>query len=174
MSHFKVAVFEKKKGPSVDDLLAPYQENNESSCPKEYLEFIDVEDEYLEGYNEDNEGYNTFEEYMEDRYGGPRDEETERYGYWENPNAKWDWYRVLESKPVKKYNFSFNLLEGSWFPTYAVITPDGVWHAPGEVGWFATTSASKEEEEDWFDNYNDRFIKTADPNWILSIVDCHI
>lgn len=42
-----------------------------------------------------SELYPTFEEFMEEWHGsdGP-DEETGRYGYRHNPNAKWDWYVV--------------------------------------------------------------------------------
>lgn len=39
MSHFTVAVFSDGKR-TVEELLAPYQENNEGDCPKEYLEFV--------------------------------------------------------------------------------------------------------------------------------------
>lgn len=38
--------------------------------------------------------YSTFEEYLEDYHDAKKDEETLDYGYWENPNAKWDWYEV--------------------------------------------------------------------------------
>ena len=39
--------------------------------------------------------WSTLEEYAADYCGAKaRDEETGRYGYWENPNAKWDWYAV--------------------------------------------------------------------------------
>lgn len=62
----------------------------------------------------------------------------------------------------------------SSFHTYAVITPDGKWHSPGEVGWFATSSESDEEYTDWWEHYKERFIDAADPEWILTIVDCHI
>lgn len=42
-----------------------------------------------------NELYSTFEEYMADYCGyKERDNKTQRYGYWENPNAKWDWFVV--------------------------------------------------------------------------------
>lgn len=36
--------------------------------------------------------YPTFEDYMREYLNEDRDAETGRYGYWENPNAKWDWY----------------------------------------------------------------------------------
>lgn len=42
-----------------------------------------------------SELYPTFEDYMSDWHGmKSRDEETGRYGYWHNPNAKWDWYSI--------------------------------------------------------------------------------
>lgn len=51
-----------------------------------------------EGYEEVDikvsELYPTFEEYMEDYEGYKKDPEKGEYGYWENPNAKWDWWRI--------------------------------------------------------------------------------
>lgn len=84
MSHFTVAVFtENGDLDQVDKLLAPFQENNMGDCPKEYLTFTEDEDFDV-------------------------DEETGKRGYWENPNAKWDWYQVggrahglLIAKPEK-------------------------------------------------------------------------
>ena len=38
--------------------------------------------------------YDTFEKYMEDWCGCQRDAIKHRYGHWENPNGKWDWYRI--------------------------------------------------------------------------------
>lgn len=60
------------------------------------------------------------------------------------------------------------------FNTYAVVTPDGKWHAPGEMWWFGVSTESDDECMDWYDHYKERFIDTADPEWILTIVDCHI
>lgn len=41
------------------------------------------------------ETYATFEEFVKEWHGREaRDETYNRYGYWENPNAKWDWYEV--------------------------------------------------------------------------------
>ena len=40
------------------------------------------------------EVYKTFNEYIEDYCGYNFDEEMQKYGYWENPNAKWDWYQI--------------------------------------------------------------------------------
>lgn len=39
--------------------------------------------------------YATFEEYMSEWCGyNERDEKIGKYGYWENPNCKWDWYQL--------------------------------------------------------------------------------
>lgn len=38
--------------------------------------------------------YPTFEDFMKDWCEEKKDEETNDYGYWENPNAKWDWWQV--------------------------------------------------------------------------------
>ena len=68
MSHFCTVVF--CENPSMEEvgrLMAPYQENNMGDCPKEYLEFF-PNDEY------------------------DFDPETGKRGYWENPNAKWDYW----------------------------------------------------------------------------------
>lgn len=137
MSHFSVAVIANDVN-EIEDLLAPYQENNMGDCPKEYMKFYNIESEEREEYekvaitrikgpdgmlygpddkqfeveNADGETetkfppgyvkvevplkelYKTFEEYMEDYRGYEKDEETGHYGYWENPNARWDWYQL--------------------------------------------------------------------------------
>ena len=38
--------------------------------------------------------YKTFENYVKDYHGIEKDEETGRYGYWHNPNCRWDWYQI--------------------------------------------------------------------------------
>ncbi len=60
------------------------------------------------------------------------------------------------------------------FSTYAVLTPDGVWHAPGNMGWFGCSSESADESKRWHENYMKRFIDSADTQDIITIVDCHI
>ncbi len=60
------------------------------------------------------------------------------------------------------------------FETVAVVTPDGEWHKPGKIAWFGLISATDPELREWREKYKERFIDTADPDWILTIVDCHI
>jgi len=61
--------------------------------------------------------YPTFEEYMEDYCGYERDAKTGKYGFWENPNSKWDYWRIggcwsgtLYVKPGTEQNLTL----GSW------------------------------------------------------------
>ena len=62
----------------------------------------------------------------------------------------------------------------SSFSTRAVVLPDGSWHEPGQMGWFCVTSESDEKALDWNLHYKERFLDTANPDWMLTIVDCHI
>lgn len=60
------------------------------------------------------------------------------------------------------------------FTTWAVLTPDGIWHEPGQMGWFGCHNASSEEERDFFDNYYKFIDKAIENNWLVTVVDCHI
>lgn len=60
------------------------------------------------------------------------------------------------------------------FSTYAVLTPDGEWYEPGEMGWWGISNATPEQEAEFEKNYEKEYIKTANPEWRLTIVDCHI
>ena len=204
MSHFSVAVFTETGTISeVESLLEPYQECYEHN---EYSEFV-----------EDN--------------GCEFDEEAGARGYWENPNAKWDWYSIggrwsemlipkcdglqykddgVDSWLVKDIDFEamerralerlepfetcferrfykkkyfdsmypteeVYIRKNTKFSTYAVVTPDGEWHSPGDVGWFGCSAASPDDESEFVSTYKERFIDPAIQNgWYLTIVDCHI
>ena len=63
----------------------------------------------------------------------------------------------------------------SQFFTFAVILPDGTWHNlwdPDDL--FGYYYGTPEEEREWMEHYKERFLETADPDWILTVVDCHI
>lgn len=330
MSHFTVAVFSDGK-KTVEELLAPYQENNMGDCPKEYLEFVSAiernreeyetggservclqDGKYIYPWDEDelkklfshttfNDGhvhlafykgkkeyliknardfilgdvqivfdlgekgaelrtvpykelYSTLQDYVRDYVEAPWDEEKQDYGYWENPNAKWDWWQiggrwkgflkassgesgeeslvcrgfiqnekgryaqarvgdidfepdqelynkklrwwevVVEGSPLRsgedKMDF-FNFYQKEYYInryktketyakinssviTYAVIMPDGKWYQKGDMGWWGFSSETAEESYDWDMHFKENFIDKADPDWILTIVDCHI
>jgi hypothetical protein len=183
--------------------------------------------------------YSSFEEFVDKEYGYPtRDETKNRYGYWYNENAKWDWYVVggrwkdtlllkdgsrddvakikdilfkldetidPEHKHIydkvrqsvkdeydkiniehKENEQLLSLMLGGAkdeetfiknalsFGTFAVLTPDGVWHEKGEMGWFGCSSETKDEADKWDDSYYNSFIKDANPEHYFCIVDCHI
>lgn len=96
MSHFAVLVI----GENPEEQLAPYQENNMGDCPKKYLKFVDQEEEMKAEYETGSdynskpfkEAFPSFEHFAKEYHGITKDEETGKYGYYENPNAKWDWY----------------------------------------------------------------------------------
>lgn len=58
---------------------------------------------------------------------------------------------------------------------YAVITPDGTWYAPAEMGWWGCSLGEPEDELQWDLEFYDRFIKpNLDSDLICTVVDCHI
>ncbi len=220
MSHFSVAVFTKNGTmEEVEKLLEPYQEaDGKDSMDRKYLEFEEDED-------------------------GSYDEEVGKTGWWQNPNAKWDWYRIggrwismlipkkntksvgvvgdagmfssaklgrfdsmlvsdidfeamrqeamkdltpydklmeesyyLKEYLKKKYpNEEAYILDSTTFSTYAAVTPDGVWHSKGTMGWFGFGSDTVESSNEFRDSYREKFIEPAIKNgWYMTIVDCHI
>lgn len=84
-----------------------------------------------------------------------------------NPNGKWDYWRVggrwdgvIQGAPRESENgFNFgkdheNIGNNFEFagtialqePPFAIVTPDGQWHARGRMGWFAVVA---DEKDDW-------------------------
>jgi hypothetical protein len=60
------------------------------------------------------------------------------------------------------------------FSCYAMLTDDGVWHGKGDMGWFGMSSETGEESVNWDLTMKERFIDTANQDYVLTIVDCHI
>ena len=101
------------------------------------------------------------------------------------------WDVVVEHQPRQEGEDFFNFYKESYyreyygdrdtfarhqtqFSTYAVITPDGEWHAKGKMGWWAMSSETAEEARDWENHFKERFLDNQDEDLILTIVDCHI
>ena len=108
-------------------------------------------------------------------------------------HAKRFWELVVEEKkPRKNEEVPFTLYSKEYYLKYyrdkehyadisskpifrAVVTPDGVWHEKGQVGWFATSTETPEESIKWDEEFMDRFIKPViEQNQYLTVVDCHI
>ena len=41
------------------------------------------------------------------------------------------------------------------------------------MGWFGVSLAGPDSNREWDENYH-KFLEESDPNWIITIVDCHI
>lgn len=104
MSHFIGLVFVDTETNNIDDILAPFNEQDDN-----YFEFIDCTDEVRERFESlpevdervDEDGkpypypcdlahYPTIEALADDWFGYKK--EGDEYGYLSNPNAKWDWW----------------------------------------------------------------------------------
>lgn len=219
MSHFTVAVIH-RVNQSVDDLLAPYDEQISVAPYVKYTrhQAIDLVHQW-KGYEEmpDDEAYACIaEDYESDENGNL----LSTY----NPNSKWDWYQIggrwdgelrlkngdrsneariceIDFSPDKEaYDVAIEQWNNDFmggfsnkeyfvemygtaevyaesvsaFSTYAVVTPNGVWHEKAEMGWFGMDNATPEDSKNWPLKYYERFVKNADPNLIMTIVDCHI
>ena len=259
MSHYCVAVISKKNEKGViSALLEPYKESKK-------IEYRDCTEEVLNAWNTGKSEYgteinhdeyeNSIEKFADEYFGYEvyKEDDYVKYGYWYNPNAKWDWYsiggrwnnflklkRSVESdktcsdivnlsKPectnvaqIKDIDFSLNKEDYNssirfWelyiedqepknkkekelkvctlykkefyinryktkenyaksvssFSTFAVVTEEG-WFEQCQMGWFGLSNETDDEAIAWVDNYYDRFIKNADPESYITIVDCHI
>lgn len=91
MSHFCLGVICRNGTEGeIERLLEPFSENSD-----EFLKFYSITEEYKEKYEKEfKEEYPTFDEYMQNYEHEERDKKTNDYGYWENPNSKWDWYEI--------------------------------------------------------------------------------
>ena len=230
MSHYKVAVIH-KKGQSIDELLAPYNENIQV---EPYIQFsrqeaIDYAREHWVGFA-DKPDEDCWLAMTADAGEGMYDENLNILTTY-NPKSKWDWwspggrfdgelrvrhgrgYMYKSEARIGSVDFSLDEEEYAealeyWkenvegegtdrfyskdyylerfkdaetyatcvasFCTYAVITPDGEWHAPGEMGWFACSSETGDDWVRWVRDYQKNFIDTADPKDYIAIIDCHI
>ena len=186
MSHFCVAVFSNEPDDvEFDKLLLKYDENNENE-----KRFYEVSEEQIQReydrFVEQNYPV-PFEDFLEN-FGYFFDEELGAYGYRENPNAKYDYYSLdarypyllyedvefdVGDNPVmhRKNDYDYEKETGDLTP-YAFVTPDGEWHAPGTVGWFASSDETEEStaayEKEWEEYIN------SEENPYVSFVDCHI
>lgn len=120
------------------------------------------------------ERYATFEEYCKDWHGHERrDEKKNRYGYWENPNRKWDWW-------VKGGRYAGRLNDGdvasvseipAGFGCFAFLTPSGEWIERGQMGWWGVVTNSRDDAE-W--DVHQKVILEKFKDCTAVVVDCHI
>ena len=99
----------------------------------------------------------------------------------DNPNSKWDWYQTggrwcgyLTKKSGEKTDEDYvsEIVWNEYSIPFAYISPNGVWHERGKMGWWDRVSNEK-NKEDWENEFNE-FINSLDDNVIVTAVDCHI
>lgn len=75
----------------------------------------------------------------------------------------------------KRFKDAETYIKTQELPCYhAVVTPDGIWHEPSQMGWFACTDGDPADELEWDLHFKERFIDTAEFDWVATVVDCHI
>ena len=170
MSHFTVAVFH-KEGEEVDDLLSPFEECKRGHSPR--WDWWVIGGRWKNKLKLFTGSYVDSTEVKYIDFDGMERDKREKLG------KEWDEYdKNPDSHPFmfwdrdKKLSRDEYIEEYARFITWAVIL-NGEWLEPGRMGWFGSTSAEEGEEERWSDEYMDRFIKSADPDMVLTIVDCH-
>jgi len=195
MSYFAVAVFMSDEKQSLDDLLAPYDkaamiettDDGDIYNPDAKWNFYEIGGHWqgmltLKAKKIGIRG-SAYSKDVSDGYDGAIVRDIDFDATRKRALAELQPYKkamknsyMKESYMRKRFPTEKEYIERNGnFYTYAVITPDGVWHAAGEMGLFGLSSASPEEERAWHRDYYNRFIKPAiEKNWYMVIVDCHI
>lgn len=76
--------------------------------------------------------------------------------------------RFIEDYPDEE----LYLLTRKWNYPYAFITPDGEWHAPGTVGWWAMSDDTPESLKQYIKEWIEYISSEGNP--FVNFVDCHI
>lgn len=173
----------------LEETLAPFNEQDEKymvfvdktdevkeafdklpdSCPSEgtYIEEINQTDRVNDNWahQASKEKYPTLDAYAKGYYDYER--VNGRYGYFSNPNAKYDWYieggrwdGYLTNSVGAKTNREM-LMEVDWEKTDVpshFVNADGEWCEKGKLGWFGMTTNEK-PKEDWNAKFKD-YVRT--------------
>jgi len=83
MSHFTVMVV----GENPEDQMEPFRVNNSNICDPQYLKYM-----VYNGETGESKIFETEEEAKKEYKGELNKEGSTIEGYWENPNAEWDWH----------------------------------------------------------------------------------
>lgn len=97
MTHYTVLVA-LPDGKTLDEILLPFHEY-ESTGIRKYLKFAKVsEEELVKGFeaHQPNDEYNYIDadQFAKEHLGLKYNKKAKSWGFWTNPNAKWDWYVV--------------------------------------------------------------------------------
>lgn len=174
----------------VEELMAPYQENNMGDCPEKYLEFEESED-FESEYKDRDDKKLSKKEYAEQQGYEIQDG---KYGYLSNPGSTWDWYKIggrwngniilkkgkkgikgnagtmgsvdnrmnrVDIAYGKDIDIDNKLKEDPKWSTYSYLDEENGWRE------------SEGNDKAWQKFLVNR-IKTSKPNTIFALVDCHV
>ena len=166
MTHYNVVVFDKME--NVENLIAPYNEwvkvpwRFDGVCNSDDIELFVKnfpEDSHLplqemyEKHRERWHGNSTEWRFRKDKNGNDIVEKWTTY----NPKSKYDYYSIIGDDELPD------------FVPFAFVTPDGEWHAKGEIGWWGM-SWDEIPDDEWERIYSDAVDKYKN----FTLLDCHI
>jgi hypothetical protein len=172
MAHYTVLVIH-EKNQSINDLMAPYKESP--------LNYDSKWDYYVEC---DPTTIKKLYSIREHKYvsSGPLDEDIDfcidnRIVYnralneWNICLADADKIRdVYYNDPI----FYATTIELASSFTFAVVTPDGVWHSPNNDLFFGYSPKAEEGKKNWILDYDDNYIKpNRNKGLYVTLLDCH-
>lgn len=126
-----------------------YTNDKELKETIEKLEWFDITVKWIDPPKQIpyKETYPEFDKFMEEYQGYKRDEKEGKYGYWENPNAKWDWYQI-----GGRWSGFFKLKRGT---TGETGTP-GLMTPEAEPGWVDSALKKDIAFDEMFDDAYDK------------------
>lgn len=90
----------------------------------------------------------------------------------ENPEAFDSFYTPEHYKQLYESKESYAKEQAS-FSTWALVTPEGEWYQKGDMGWWATHNGTAESFRNFSEAF-ERILSECDPEWYITVVDCHI
>lgn len=195
MSHATILVI-LKENEDLNDVMAPYDENNE-----DMFEFEDITedlfDEYKEEIEEAAKNGRSVASVLVDDCGYT--EKDGRFGTVGNPKGYWDWFTVggrwegflKLNKEVKNpedvieytadcthcsgcrredFDYEGQKKDIKQNALFFAVLKDGEWYGSADLGWFGTTS---NEQDDWAAT-EAKLLSECDPKDQVVLVDYHI
>jgi len=94
----------------------------------------------------------------------------------ESPDKHEEYEVKYHKHIIEQYKTQKNYLKEHTvgFKTYSVITDDGEWHSPGDMGWWGCSSESENEKLEWDKSFKKQFLTGLKPETLITVVDCHI
>ena len=107
MHFITTVIVDEPKLSLVKEALEPFQEDYIDDCPGKYKKFHSVYEECKNEYDKENEAtkieYPTLKNYIKNYCGYEYNTKMKDYGYWKNPNEKFDRYNICPKGTTERY-----------------------------------------------------------------------